>query len=172
VGQADAGADGTVSFEELSFHVARRVRELSSAQQVRMEPYVPILDQQMDFNLVNVDSRQQLFLRVSDISTFDNSALDGRADWWRARIDGLNSELSLSSQQAAAYRLVVVEDQGKPIRSQLSRADGKVLGQWRFDDTSTEQMLQTLVSQLAEDHQVATACGTSRGLTLDPACGR
>jgi len=172
VGQADAGSDGNVSFEELSFHVARRVRELSSAQHVRMEPYVPIIDQQMDFNLVNVKSRQLLFLRVSDISTFDNSALAGRAGWWQMRIDGLNSDLSLSSQQAAPYRLVVVEDQGKPIRSQLSKADGKVLGQWHFSDTSTDSMLQTLVNELAVDHQAVTACGASRGLTLDPVCGQ
>ena len=95
VGQADAGADGSVSFEELSFHVARRVRELSSAQHVRMEPYVPILDQQMDFKLVDVKSLQQLFLRVSDISTFDNSALPGRAGWWQERIDQLHSDITL-----------------------------------------------------------------------------
>lgn len=173
VGQADVGSDGAVSFEELSFHVARRVRELSSAQRVRMEPFVPILDQQMDFKLVDVNNRPQLFVRVSDISTFDNSALTGRQAWWRERIAKLGDAVSLSVQQTAAYRLVVVEDQGKPLRSQLSKSDGRVLGQWRFGDVGPEQMLKALGNALTADQQLATSCGAaSRGLDLEPACSQ
>ena len=163
LGQADTSSDGAVSFEELSFHVARRVRELSSQLSVRMEPYVPIINHEMDFNLAEVLRQQQLFIRISDISSFDNSALPNRENIWKNDVGGLNDQLTIGTAQSAGYHLVVIEDRGNPLRSQLSRLNGEVLGQWRFSNIGREKMLQELMGLLKQNKSKVSDCKATKG---------
>ena len=147
-GPADMG-DGVVSFEELAFYVARGVRQLSSARRIRMEPNVPILNQDMDFPLADVNSLQQLSLRVLDESSFDHSALPRRVAWWKNRIKKLDSDLSvMNRQQTGIYELAIIEKDGEPIRGQLSISGGEVLDRWHFSEISVEDMLSVMVKKL------------------------
>ena len=165
-GQADTDlrSVGIISFEELADYVGRRVRQLSSAHRIRMEPDVPILDQDMDFPLAEGYSRQQLSLHVQDETHYYLSPLPGRVAWWKGRIERLDKDISvISTDKPGIYRLGIVEINGTPSRSRLSISGSGVLGEWKFSEISVEDMLQAMTDKLS--HNYASAACSSKGLT-------
>ena len=170
-GQANTDSDHVISFEELALYIGQRVRQLTSIHGIRMEPYVPLLAQHLDFPLSYVESLRRLSLRITDSSSFDHSAQPGRPAWWQERIEDMDSELYLSDRQTALYRLSIVEDKGTPIRSRLSTSDGTEISRWDFSDISVEDMLHALVEQLSSHYQASVGC-RSKGLTSNLECGQ
>ena len=135
-----------------------------------MEPYVPILDQNMDFDIANVNRKIALFLRTSDISTFDNSALPMRKAWWNEKIKIQKESITVNRKEIATHTLAIVEDNGKPIRSQLTGGNGNILGQWRFSEITIDKMLQEFTEAITKNQKVSLACTTGRGVTRNVAC--
>ena len=168
-GQADTrhGA-GVIFFEELAYYVARDVRRLSTAMNIRMEPDVPILDQHMDFPVADVYSRKQLILSVRDESSFDLNPQTGRVAWWQGYIERLHSDIFvISTEQPGGYMLMIVEKDGEPSRSRLSISHSKkVLGDWQFSEMSVEDMLQAMAVKLSTHHQASVACNSKSATSL------
>lgn len=169
-GKADRDSNSVVSFEELATYIGNNVRDLSSRHDIRMEPYVPILSQYLDFPLSDVKNLRRVFLQVTDSSSFGYQALPGRFAWWQKRIEEMD-ELSLSNLQDEFYRLSIVENAGEPSHSLLSTSDGTEISRWDFREISVEDMLQALVEKLSSHHRASAVCG-SRGLTPNLECGQ
>jgi hypothetical protein len=142
-GDADTGGDGLVSFEELAFHLGRRVRELSKAKGVRMEPYVPLIGARLDFDLAAVQRRARVRLRVIETTDFALAAKPERTKHWQRTIAEAIDVTWVDGTDGSRV-LTIVETQGVPERAQLEIPGQEPL-QWSLVSTP-----QRVVAEIAQ----------------------
>ncbi|MES2681896.1 MAG: hypothetical protein V4650_00105 [Pseudomonadota bacterium] len=168
-GAADGNADGRVSFEELSIFVGLKVGELSSARRTPMRPDVPLHDAALDFVVARVKELIRLDVRVSDRSSFDDAPLSGRRAHWASQMSA-KADIVVGDETNAPYRLVIIEDQAKPLRAQLAQADGLVIQQWQLADLSEASLVSEVQLRLRASHAGQTRCGNARGVDKRTKC--
>ncbi|MBA2664244.1 MAG: caspase family protein [Bradymonadaceae bacterium] len=126
-GSADTSpADGRVTFQELSYFVAREVRELAARHRMIQEPYAPIVDAAMNFALAQV-TRTRFSIALTVITVNANDDIDhnvpAQLEHWQnlltSHIHGLRvvkdhpTLLVEFHLRAGAIRLVIKAPDGK-----------------------------------------------------------
>ncbi|RMH39948.1 MAG: hypothetical protein D6694_10635, partial [Gammaproteobacteria bacterium] len=149
-GMADSNSDGWISFQDLSFFLARRVRELSKAFDVPMEPEVPIVNEEMDFIVTGAERKLRLYLNVGDEASFDMSATPGRVRFWKKQLESIGV-LVVDAKKDAAAVLTIVENNGVPLRAQFADSGSrKILAQWRIQNGNLDQILKDLKEKVGD----------------------
>jgi hypothetical protein len=167
-GEAVNASDQGIYFEGLTLYIAQQVRRLSSAKHLRMEPYVPILGQDMDFLVARMPISIPVYLSLMDFEA--STGTRERENWWREMLAIRLPTVRFLGQDSARFRLNVVEEDRQPRRIQLVRVNGQQeLGRWRIGpDGEIDAVLDHLIQRLSYEAEKSQPCQhRSKGFVVD-----
>ena len=167
-GEAVNADDQGVYFEGLTLYIAQQVRRLSSAKRLRMEPYVPILRQDMDFLVARMSASIPIDLRLMDFSA-DQATQRERETWWRQELTTRLPKVRFLNRDSAQFGLDVIEEEREPRQIKLVRIDGsRELGRWQIKpDEEIGAVLDSLTQRLSHEAKKLQPCQQARGLIIN-----